>query len=136
MGSCQIGSRKRKMKNWIEMVAEFHNKHGILPDHDLQNYAVADLRYALIAEELQEFSDGLAAGDKVEVADALGDLLYVVLGAAEVYGIDIDRVFREIHRSNMTKVSDGGQNEKIHKIRKGPEYSPPDLSFVLEVSRG
>ena len=118
-------------KSWSELVGDFHRKHGILYDYDFSNPKVATLRSDLIEEEWHEFVDAVWDRDKVEVADALGDLLYVVIGTAHVYGIDIDRVFREIHRSNMTKVSDGGQNEQIHKIRKGPEYSPPDLGFVM-----
>lgn len=107
----------------------------------MKNNAVHNLRYGLIEEELLELAEALwppggsypdYKPDRVGVADALGDLLYVVYGAAEVYGIDIDRVFREIHRSNMTKVSVPGANERIHKIQKGPNYSPPDLSFVMD----
>ncbi len=121
-------------KSWFELVQDFHRKHGILKDENIVNRTTSELRVALIDEEANELMDALDLRDKIEVADALGDLLYVVLGAADVYGIDIDRVFREIHRSNMTKVSEGDQNAaKPHKIRKGPEYSPPDLSFVGEV---
>lgn len=118
----------------LEMVQEFHCKHRIKQDKFARNPVVSALRVVLIDEELQELREALYLRDRVAIADALGDLLYVVFGAADVYGIDIDQVFREIHRSNMTKVSDGGQNEKIHKINKGPEYSPPDLSFVSEDS--
>lgn len=128
----QMVADEERIGSWMELVEAFHRKHGILKDPDIANRTTSELRVALIDEEADELFTALGKRDKVAVADALGDLLYVVLGAADVYGIDIDRVFREVHRSNMTKVSEGDQNIKIHKIRKGPEYSPPDLSFVLE----
>lgn len=115
----------------LEMVQEFHRKHNSRLDPGIANPEIATLRFDLIEEELLELDEALVAKDKVGVADALGDLLYVIYGAADVYGIDIDRVFNEIHRSNMTKVSTP-EDAKIRKIMKGPEYSPPDLSFVLK----
>lgn len=123
---------ERENMTKLEMVQEFHRKHNIRLDPQMDNAQIADLRFVLIDEELDELGDALDANDRVGVADALGDLLYVVYGAADVYGIDIDRVFAEIHRSNMTKVSTPEASTKIHKIQKGPDYSPPDLSFVLE----
>ena len=115
----------------MEMVQEFHRKHNILRDPEIASYPIKTLRMALIDEESDELFTALEGRDKVGVADALGDLLYVVFGAAEVYGIDIERVFREIHRSNMTKIHAEGRSAAT-KIQKGPAYSPPDLSFVLE----
>lgn len=116
----------------VEMVAEFHRKFGITHDPKLENTDKVWLRYRLIHEETEELYEALFAAkpDKVATADALGDILYVVLGAAEAWGIDINRVFAEIHRSNMTK--EGGGRRADGKILKGPNYSPPDLSFVLE----
>lgn len=124
----------------VAMVAEFHRKFGITHDPEFKNSLKVALRYDLINEEVNELDEALfdETGelrqdiDKVEVADALGDILYVVLGAAEAWGIDINRVFSEIHRSNMTK--EGGGRRADGKILKGPNYSPPDLSFVLEPS--
>lgn len=87
-----------------------------------------DLNAKLIAEELAEYVD---AGTTVEIADAIGDLLYVVLGAACQHGIDIDPVFHEIHRSNMTKFIDGHRRSDGKWI-KGPSYTPANLKPILQ----
>ena len=113
-----------------EMVRAFHQKFGCTYDTHIDDPDLADLRVRLIDEELDELARGLDNNNRIEVADALGDLLYVIYGAADLWGIDIDRVFAEIHRSNMTK--DGGGKRDDGKILKGPNYSPPDLSFVNE----
>lgn len=91
------------------------------------------LRVSLIREELHEYwvvVDALYAFKKEDLleqaADAIGDLLYVVLGAAVTWGIDIGPVFEEIHRSNMSKFIDGSRREDGKWI-KGPSYTPPDL---------
>lgn len=114
----------------LEMVQEFHRKHGIESAGDpyLENTAATELRVRLIEEEFTELKDALAANNKVEAADALGDMLYLIFGGADIWGIDIERVFAEIHRSNMTK--DVGPTRGDGKILKGSNYSPPDLSFV------
>lgn len=90
---------------------------------------VIDLRYKLIREELTEFVDACNAKDIVEVADALGDMLYVVYGAALAFGIDMQPVFDEIHRSNMTKV--GGHKGPDGKWIKPLTYSPAQIAKVL-----
>lgn len=98
---------------------------------------VAKLRHALIREELHEYwlvVDSLFAMKSVdllhEAADAMGDLLYVVLGAAVAWGIDIEPVFLEIHRSNMTKFIDGTRRED-GKWVKGPSYERADVAAIL-----
>ena len=90
---------------------------------------IAQLRYDLIKEELLEL--GIAA-NLTEVADAIGDLLYVVLGTAVAYGIDIDPIFQEIHRSNMSKFIDGYKRAD-GKWMKGPSYSPANLKPIIDV---
>lgn len=92
-----------------------------------------ELRCGLIEEEAAEFREALAADDIVAVADAIGDLLYVVYGAALTFGIPVDEVFAEVHRSNMTKLDESGQPvlRSDGKVIKGPDYSPPDLLPVL-----
>ena len=75
------------------------------------------------------------AGDLVEVADALGDMLYILCGTIIEHGLQdkIEEVFAEIQRSNMTKL--GADGKPIYredgKVMKGPNYSPPDLAGVL-----
>lgn len=93
---------------------------------------IVKLRYDLIEEELLELQDATGDHDIVAVADALTDLLYVVYGAGHSYGIDLDRCFREVHRSNMSKLGKDGKpiRNEAGKVMKGPDYSEPDLSFV------
>lgn len=96
---------------------------------------IIDLRLELIEEEFnREFKHALEARDMIGVADAIGDILVVVLGAAAAFGIDADAIYAEIHRSNMSKL--GADGKPIYradgKIMKGPNYSPPDIKSVLE----
>jgi predicted HAD superfamily Cof-like phosphohydrolase len=91
------------------------------------------LRLDLIQEELDELVVAHYNGDLVEVADAIGDLLYVVYGTADVMGIPIDKVFEEIHRSNMTKLTADGRVvlREDGKVLKGDRYEEPKLSKIL-----
>lgn len=91
--------------------------------------AEQDLAYALINEELGELREAINAKDIVKVADALGDLLYVVYGAALRFGMDLQPVFDEIHRSNMTKK--GGYKRADGKWIKPSTYQPPQIEKVL-----
>lgn len=90
---------------------------------------IANLRKDLIEEELMEYADDACTLESV--ADALGDLLYVVLGTAIAHGIDLEPIFQEIHRSNMTKFIDGYKRED-GKWMKGPSYEAPNLGPILE----
>lgn len=119
----------------FDMVREFHAKVGQrdAPSPDLTDYRVNNLRMRLIDEERLELLQALAAEDVVEVADALADLLYVVIGSALQWGIPIERVLAEVHRSNMTKTA--GDKRADGKILKGANYSPPNLGFVTEQGR-
>ena len=90
---------------------------------------IVQLRYDLIKEELDELSVAINDKDIVEVADALTDLLYVVYGAGHAFGIDLDKCFAEVQRSNMSKLGEDGNpiyNES-GKVMKGPNYSKPNL---------
>ncbi len=92
-----------------------------------------DLRLKLIMEEAHELEDALAAQNLVAVADALGDLAYVTFGAALTFGIDLDEVIAEIHRSNMTKLGPDGRPilRDDGKVLKGSNYSPPCLEPII-----
>lgn len=97
---------------------------------------VQDLRIELIREEFNdELIPAIEAGDIVGVADALTDILYVTYGAGLAFGIDLDACFKEVQRSNMSKLGEDGRPifRKDGKIMKGPNYSPPDLAAVLGV---
>ena len=91
------------------------------------------LRYDLIKEELDELRVAIKDHDIVEVADALTDLLYVVYGAGHAFGIDLDKCFAEVQRSNLSKLNIDGKpiyNEN-GKVMKGPNYSKPNLKQFL-----
>jgi predicted HAD superfamily Cof-like phosphohydrolase len=116
------------------MVRDFHEHFG-LPSSDRPTWpgdTVHRLRVLLIEEELAELRNAGDARNLVAVADALADLLYVVYGAAETYGIDLQAVFREIHRSNMSKGDPEIVRRPDGKILKGDRYSPPRVSEVLQ----
>ena len=94
---------------------------------------VKELRCALVEEEAEELRAAVEADDIVGIADAIADLLYVVHGAALTFGIPVDDVFAEVHRSNMTKLGDDGAPilRADGKVMKGPSYSPPQLEPIL-----
>ncbi len=131
--------RKRRQMTNFEKVREFHtvfeadiNKPVIAGNDDYK--ALCDLRCKLIDEEyLEEFKPAMEAGDIVEMADALTDILYVVYGAGVAFGIPLDECFAEVHRSNMSKAGPDGRpmRREDGKILKGPNYSPPDLESVV-----
>ena len=91
-------------------------------------------REELMREELDELIEAMRVEDVVEIADGLADLLYVVFGTAVAYGIPMDGVFREVHRSNMTKLGPDGKPVvgEYGKRLKGPHYDPPRLRPLLE----
>ena len=96
--------------------------------------SVVQLRYKLIKEELDELQKAIEGKDLLEVADALTDILYVTYGAGHAFGIDLDKCFLEVQRSNMSKLDDDGQpiyNEH-GKVMKGPNYSRPNLKQFIE----
>ena len=118
----------------FNMVAEFMNA----AEQDVNTTPVWPednvrlLRYKLIDEELTELHEAMVNEDIIEIADALTDLLYVVYGAGHTYGIDLNRCFAEVHRSNMSKFVDGKRIKNAEgKVMKPDTYSPPDLSFLL-----
>lgn len=85
-------------------------------------------RFRLMEEELHEYRTALVRGDLVAIADALGDLLYTVLGTASHHGISLEPIHNEIHRSNMTKTP---TDHPTKKCKKGDGYSPPNLAPLL-----
>jgi|TARA_Y100001970_G_C14020784_1_gene743399 predicted HAD superfamily Cof-like phosphohydrolase len=89
-----------------------------------------DLRLSLIKEELAELEEAIEKKDIKEVADALTDILYVTYGAGHAFGIDLDKCFDEVQKSNMSKLADNGKpiyNDQ-GKVMKGPNYFKPNLS--------
>ena len=95
---------------------------------------IVKLRYDLIHEELKELQNAMTTRNLKEIADALTDLLYVTYGAGHAYGINLDKCFAEVQRSNMSKLGQDGKpiyNEK-GKVMKGPNYFEPNLKQFLE----
>ena len=90
---------------------------------------INSLRYDLIKEELDELKEAMENKDLLEVADALTDILYVTYGAGHAFGIDLDKCFEEVQRSNMSKLSEDGRPiyNELGKVLKGPKYFKPDL---------
>ena len=99
----------------------------------LPSEEVVDLRLDLIEEELQELTTASYNEDMVEIADALTDILYVTYGMGAALGIDLDKCFKEVQRSNMSKL--GADGKPIYredgKVMKGPNYSPPNLQRLV-----
>ena len=93
-----------------------------------------NLRFDLIKEELNELEQAMKEKNLKEVADALADILYVTYGAGCAYGVDLDKCFKEVQRSNMSKLGEDGKpifNEK-GKVMKGPNYIEPNLKQFVE----
>lgn len=113
------------------MVEEFHRKFDIaVSDRPrLPEEPTCQLRVRLIQEEFAELQEAMAAQDLPGVAKELADLLYVVYGTAVSYGVDMDPVFREVHRSNLSKV--GGYKRADGKWVKPATYSPAQVEPLL-----
>jgi len=112
------------------LVKYFHKKFGFTINETPSFYDdnIQDERLGILREEVDEYESALKSRDIVKVADALGDILYVLYGTCVAHGIDIVPVFLEIHRSNMTKESPG----RIGKAVKGANYSPPDIKSLSQ----
>ena len=91
------------------------------------------LRIDLIKEELEELQEAIKNNDLLEVADALTDILYVTYGAGHAFGIDLDKCFDEVQRSNMSKLGVDGKPiyNDSGKVMKGPDYFAPDLKKII-----
>jgi predicted HAD superfamily Cof-like phosphohydrolase len=87
---------------------------------------------ALVEEEVAELRTAVEASDLVGIADAIGDLIWVVLEAAVTFGIPVEEVFAEVHRSNLTKIR-GGEVvvNAVGKLVAGPGFSAPNLLPIL-----
>jgi predicted HAD superfamily Cof-like phosphohydrolase len=127
------------MKKYTDAVALFHDTFKVeqadsptlVPENDFL------LRHKLMNEENQEYLEACATNDLVEVADALGDQLYILCGTILKHGLQhkIEEVFDEIQKSNMSKLDDKGQPifRADGKILKGTNYFQPDIKTILDV---
>lgn len=90
------------------------------------------LRIRLLREEFEEYLVGEDRDDIVEIADALADIIYIACGTAVSYGIPLDRVFAEVHRSNMAKLVNGKPiRREDGKILKPEGWTPPDTKGAV-----
>ena len=95
---------------------------------------INSLRISLIKEELDELKQAISEKNLTEVADALTDILYVTYGAGHAFGINLDKCFEEVQKSNMSKLGKDGKPifNDSGKVMKGPDYFKPDLSkFII-----
>ena len=95
---------------------------------------INSLRISLIKEELDELKQAISEKNLIEVADALTDILYVTYGAGHAFGINLDKCFEEVQKSNMSKLGKDGKPiyNEFGKVMKGPEYFKPDLSKFIK----
>ena len=103
---------------------------------EFPNEKITKLRYDLILEELNELKIAMEQKNLKEIADALTDILYVTYGAGHAFGIDLDKCFDEVQKSNMSKLDNNGRpifNEN-GKVMKGPNYFKPNLTrFINDI---
>ena len=127
------------MKNKLKAVEEFHQAFGLGVQHKpiaKLNDSKLKLRFDLMAEENEEYLEAAKDNDLVEVADALGDMLYILCGTILEHGMQskIEEVFNEIQRSNMSKL--GADSKPIYredgKVMKGPNYFKPNIAEILQ----
>ncbi|RKR12344.1 phosphoribosyl-ATP pyrophosphohydrolase [Maribacter vaceletii] len=127
------------MKNKIAAVELFHKSFGLGVLHENKadlGEAKNLLRFNLMDEENKEYLEAASNNDMVEVADALGDMLYILCGTILEHGMQykIEEVFEEIQRSNMSKL--GADGKPIYredgKVLKGPNYFKPNIKEILE----
>ena len=124
------------MKQQIEQLKQWNNATGITTPNKITalNDERMTLRFALMEEENLEY---MRARSYTDIADALGDMLYVLVGTIVEHGLSdkIEAIFDEIHRSNMTKVVDGKvKRREDGKILKPEGYEKPNLKPILEDS--
>lgn len=123
----------------FEAVGEFMNTFGqeVKTEPDWPDENTQKLRLELIAEELEEMWDAIENKDLVGVADALTDILYVTYGAGHAFGINLDECFKEVQKSNMSKLGEDGKPiyRDDGKVLKGPNYFEPDLKSVLQLQK-
>lgn len=130
---------KLTLEQTIGYVRQFHEAFGLparntptaeIPEKEIQ------LRFNLLKEENEEYLEAAQKGDLVEIADALGDLLYILCGTINAHGLQhkIAEVFEEIQRSNMSKLDEDGKPiyREDGKVMKSNRYFKPDIQSILE----
>lgn len=123
------------MNKITKQVEEFHRVYdcSISESPQKPTKELSELRVRLLKEEWEEYLKGEAEVDLVQIADGLGDMAYVIWGTALAYGIPLDKVLDEIHRSNMSKLLEDGSvwTRTDGKILKGPNFFRPNIAKIL-----
>ena len=127
------------MESQLNKVREFHETFRLDFNHEptaALSERIYTLRHRLMQEENDEYLEACMQGDLTQIADALGDKLYILCGTILAHGLQhkIIEVFEEIHRSNMSKLDDNGQPiyRDDGKIMKSSNYFLPDIASILE----
>ena len=121
-------SNFNKVKTFMNTYGQEVKEKATFPENK-----IVQLRIDLIEEELNELKEAVKNNDIVEVADALTDILYVTYGAGHSFGVDLDKCFDEVQRSNMSKLGVDGKpiSNESGKVMKGPDYFAPDLKKII-----
>lgn len=131
-------TKEMELAEVINHVKDFHNAFGISNNEKPTTIDQADylLRYKLMREENEEYLEAATKGDIVEVADALGDMLYILCGTILKHGLQdkIAEVFEEIQRSNMSKLDENGKAiyREDGKVLKSNLYFKPNIKGILD----
>lgn len=120
-----------------QMLREFHDSKrihdGWMPAEPTAHVPdwIRSLRWSLLSEELRELGEADQWNNIEKIADGIADCIYVLAGTAVAYGIPLDAVLAEVHRSNMSKTNTPDEG----KLAKGAGYEPPDIAGVLGLAR-
>tara|TARA_Y100001954_G_C15690463_1_gene542481 strand:+ start:699 stop:1070 length:372 start_codon:yes stop_codon:yes gene_type:complete len=120
----------------FEKVGVFMKTFGqeIKTKPSLSSNKINTLRINLIEEELKELKHAIENKDLKETIDALTDILYVTYGAGHAFGVNLDKCFEEVQKSNMSKLGEDGRPiyDEKGKVMKGPKYFKPNISKFIE----
>ena len=127
------------MQKQLKAVKLFHETYGLGVSEEMKadlGNLKNELRFNLMKEENEEYLEAVENNDIVEIADALGDMLYILCGTILEHGLQhkIEEVFDEIQRSNMSKLGEDGKPiyREDGKVMKGPNYFKPNFSAILK----
>jgi len=127
------------MQKQLDAVKLFHTTYGLGVSNEMKGdigEQKSMLRFELMKEENEEYLEAVKNNDIVEIADALGDMLYILCGTILEHGLQhkIESVFDEIQRSNMSKLGEDGKPiyREDGKVMKGPNYFKPNFEEILK----
>jgi len=131
--------KNHTMQKQLEAVKLFHTTYGLGVSESMKadlGTQKNNLRFDLMKEENEEYLEAVQNNDIVEIADALGDMLYILCGTILEHGLQhkIEAVFDEIQRSNMSKLGEDGKPiyREDGKVMKGPNYFKPNFEAILK----